>query len=45
MKKPHWEITERHHEMPANAGCGFRAEVEFTAIPRSVEKKQHLLEV
>ena len=45
MKKPHLEITERQNNIPIKAKCSSCTDVEFTAVPRSVEKNQHLLDV
>jgi hypothetical protein len=45
MEQPHLKVVERQNDIPVKARCSSCADVEFTAIPRSVEKNQHLLDL
>lgn len=45
MEHPHLKIVEWQNDIPVKARCSSCADVEFTAIPRSVEKNQHLLDM
>jgi hypothetical protein len=46
MKKPHLEITHSENGIPVRGKCSScpESQVEFTALPRSAEKNQKLLE-
>jgi len=43
VEKPYLETLERRADIPVKAKCSGCADVEFTAVPRSVEKNQRLL--
>jgi hypothetical protein len=43
METPYLEIVECQADIPVKAKCSCCADVEFTAIPQSVEKNRQLL--
>lgn len=45
MEKLHLEITECQGEIPVKAKCSACINVEFTALPRSVDKNRRLLDL